>query len=620
MGTNYTPNEQEKRALDRVLKAMEEARPEHDKFVTQLQRNMRAYEGIVEMRRDVADWTSKRTPSYAFQIIETIVANLLDEDMNFTVRPRPRMDQTNDIQRQIERARSIELALRHEYAEDRLDEKLRDYTLQNSIAGYTVAKNYWRYDTKEIVRTQLERRPVLDEVTGLPIGMVEQAVDLSDMVITRDGPCFEPLDLQDFFHPADARSQDDCEWMIHRLWLRKDQVEKMAQVGVWENTEHIEYSFAQEKPEIQDAYKGDISAIGARSKGLCEVLEFWTTERVITIANRSIVLRDEENPFDHSEKPFIVTAGLKRPFRMTGYSDVALVADLQECLWEYMNQRLDNLALINNAVVIIRDDVDDPDQFDFAPGARWRTRDPQQITTWQPNTTIANLSLEAESRIMSDIQNITGGMGLMSGLDNSIDNKTATGISVVTNLAQKRLLARRKAFTAGFKRKAAQDISNMRQFLTEEKMIPQIGRDGAIAFHQIAPEDLDDIRFQVEIEVGSDSFVQQERRAQMNAMLTTLSQIAPVMAQTQGVTVNLQEAVTDYLREFGIQDAEKYFVSPAAPPDQIQGVTPAPAAPGAGQTNPSLAAGQLAPSNELSMSPASFMQQQLAALGGANNS
>jgi hypothetical protein len=48
-----------------------------------------------------------------------------------------------------------------------------------------------------------------------------------------------------------------------------------------------------------------------------------------------------------------------------------LIEQLQEILWELMNQRLDNVELINNAIMLIRTDVDDPDAFEHYPGARW---------------------------------------------------------------------------------------------------------------------------------------------------------------------------------------------------------------------------------------------------------
>ena len=40
-----------------------------------------------------------------------------------------------------------------------------------------------------------------------------------------------------------------------------------------------------------------------RTKDLVEVLEYWTPERVITVANRNVVLRDRPNPFWHGRLP-----------------------------------------------------------------------------------------------------------------------------------------------------------------------------------------------------------------------------------------------------------------------------------------------------------------------------
>jgi hypothetical protein len=63
-------------------------------------------------------------------------------------------------------------------------------------------------------------------------------------------------------------------------------------------------------------------------------------------------------------------------FRIAGVSEVELIRETQEILWTLLNQRLDNLQLINNAIVLLRDDIDDPDSFDFYPGARNLVSDP----------------------------------------------------------------------------------------------------------------------------------------------------------------------------------------------------------------------------------------------------
>jgi hypothetical protein len=91
---------------------------------------------------------------------------------------------------------------------------------------------------------------------------------------------------------------------------------------------------------------------------------------------------------------------------------------------------------------------------------------------------------------------------------------------------------------------------------------------------------------------------------------------------------------------YDIEDKESYFMSPTgcvdacrAERNQVPGSPPGGTPPSAdtlgqgmngggpavGQTNPGLAAGPTAPSNGLSLSPASMMQQSLAKVGGGRS-
>ena len=76
--------------------------------------------------------------------------------------------------------------------------------------------------------------------------------------------------------------------------------------------------------------------------------------------------------------------------------------------------------------------------------------------------------------------------------------------------------------------------------------------------------------------------------------------------------LNMRAFMEDYLEAFDITDKDRYFAeAPQAPP----GLVPQ-AEPGSnGVTNPELAAGILAPSNQTTMSPAGAMQQALTQTG-----
>jgi hypothetical protein len=72
------------------------------------------------------------------------------------------------------------------------------------------------------------------------------------------------------------------------------------------------------------------------------------------------------------------------PFSIQGLSLVEKLAPLQEAYWSLLNQTRDNVKLINNAIVLLARDYDDPDSFEFAPGAVNTVDRPEQVKMWTP--------------------------------------------------------------------------------------------------------------------------------------------------------------------------------------------------------------------------------------------
>ncbi len=92
---------------------------------------------------------------------------------------------------------------------------------------------------------------------------------------------------------------------------------------------------------------------------------------------------------------------------------------------------------------------------------------------------------EAIGRLMGDMQNVTGGMPFMAGADSTqMDQKTATGVSIVTTLAQRRLQSKKQNFTWALGRIVEQQMSLMQQFLRRETLLPRVGPDGTAIFEQ----------------------------------------------------------------------------------------------------------------------------------------
>src|SRR4029077_621888 len=353
-----------------------------------------------------------------------------------------------------------------------------------------------------------------------------------------------------------------------------------------------------------------------RTKDMIEVVDCWCDfgRRVVTIANRTLLLASKDNPFwfEHLEHmyPFVVASSMPDLFRIPGISEVELMAELQEQLWKLMNQRLDSLRLLATAIMLITADVEDPDAFEWGPGERWLVPRPvtETVKPWSPDPNVPRMTIEAEQLLRGDLQNVTGGMPFLSGTSSqSVDQQTATGVSIITSLAQKRLAAKKQTLLWAKGRIGEQWCALNQQFVQADRIVPVIGTDGAREFQRIRPEMLQG-SYAFEVEQVDESLMRQERRAEAQAEMQGALQIRPVAAQLAQAgampMINLKAYVDDFLEAFDIVDKERYYTSakpPAPAPAQPQpGGPPAPPGQnGQGVTSP-LATAPSAPSNDAS--------------------
>ena len=615
-------------AVSLVVKAVTDCENRyHNVFVEKVERRYLAYRGLTEAGEstpstDEDDWHSNVTTPYVLQTCEGMLATMLEPSPRFDVQPRPKPDEPLDevIQR-IQSVEAISDTVRYAFERDHFAEKQRDFMQQDMIAGISVIKDFW--DTRHADVTQLiPDEIVIEGADGTPIDtMVSHKEDVVKNALICDDARTEVVDVRDFFWPAQAPTVEKAEFLIHRTWESKAALKRMADEGVYSNVDQI-------KQQRSGATNADITQREMklrnidRTQNLVEVLEYWTTERVITVANRTILLRDEPNPFWNGRLPFIVSSSMPDAFQIPGLSVVEALAQLQNMLWTLQNQRLDVVRMLANLIVLIRPDVDDPESFIWAPNQQWFVEDPGQVDTLKIDPTVAGITLQAEELLKGDLQNILGGLPMASGADSStIDQQTATGVSIITTIAQRMIQARKQHYLWAYARLGKDFLLLYQQFMRDDRVIKIVGTNGSQAYKMITPLEIQG-DYDLTIDATSDSLMRQERRAEAQSLLQIAVQSQPIMAQS-GAPLNLKAFMDKTLDAYDILDKERYYM-----PQQVAAATAGPSQPGAppgpppptnGVTNVPAAAGPLAPSNANSMSPEAAMQRMMAQRGGAAN-
>jgi hypothetical protein len=638
--------------FDRAVRYLGECQTFHTGLMEKVKTRYDAYKGIVATVSDAAQWTSKLYPPYIMHIVETSLASLVDDKLRYRIRPRATLETMFDPgagERARMGAEAHQVLFDWQVKRSKLQSQLRPFMLQNAIAGITVAKTLWT--TKEERRRQLvpHEEPLLDEhdqpIYG-PDGRVLKHVSLKEevkVVTTYDGPITETRDIHDFMWHESATTIENARYLIDRVYMSPE--------DLWRGFEGESPTFGPDRGGWSEKACREIlgtsedftddhgdrwgSASRKTTKDLLEVCEVWdqVKKTVTTIVNRSVLVSHRDKfPFFFEAPPFVACTTQSDLFKVVGISQVEKVMALQEMIWDVSNQRLDNLRLINNAIFFFRPDLEDPDAYQFEPGAQWPMEDPTQVGQWQPNPIPAEISLGAEALMKGDMQNLAGGFPFSSGSDSQfVDQKTATGASIVTQLAQRSIDMAKKASYEAWEKVGQQRMIMNQQFIREPEVAPVLGVDDEEELKIIMPELLQG-DFNFEIEPIADALAKQDEQAAGQALfqlgLSAVPVFAGLSAQGMARMINVDALWEDVLKSFGKEDAERYFKSQApaimpAGPGGAEGQAPAGAPLNEqpqGVTAQQSIDPAVSPSSNLSLSPIGHLQRaQALGGGGARN-
>ena len=624
-------------AVQLVVKAVQDCeRRYHDAFIEKVEARYDAYRGLADpapsssanTNDEDEDWHSNVTAPYVLQTCEGMLATMLEPSPRFNVQPRPKPEEPlEEIVARLHSVDAIADTLRYALDRDSFATKQRDFMQQDLIAGITVLKTYWHSERRNVTRIVPDQLDIYDGYGNVVDSMMSHREEQdSDVLIADDAAC-EVRDVRDFFWPSQAPNVENAEYLIDRTWTSISALKRMEKQGLYQNVDKL--NSPGSRAIYSDLSKRERRLRNVdRTQDLVEVLEYWTPERVITVGNRSVLLRDDPNPFWNGRMPFVVCSSLPDAFQIPGISVVEALAQLQEMLWTLQNQRLDVVRLLANLITVIRSDVDDPEAFEWAPNAQWFVEDPSQVETLKIDPTVASITLQAEALLKGDLQNIMGGLPMNSGTDsNTVDQSTATGVSIITTIAQRIIQARKQHYLWAYAQLGKDFLMLYQQFLSYDRVIPILGQAGADAYHEITPVSIQG-DYDVMIDVTSDSLMRQERRSEANSLLQIASQVAQIFAMS-GAPLNLKAFMEKALDAYDIPDKERFFLPPqvgaataglppgSAPP---QGSPDAGAAGPGGITNPELAAGPTSPNAGISsLSPETAMATMMRQRGGISN-
>lgn len=636
-------------ALDRAVGYYESMQEHHTEFTRGVKARSDAYLALKDVRKDASygGWRNAHFTPYVQHIVDTTLASLVEDKLRFKIRARPTLEDLYDETYQEKAARgerAHQILMDWQIRQNKFTRIQRPFLLQNAIARLTVAKTYWTEKTERRRRMEVVDEPLLndegdtivDPVTLEPL--TQPTMKMSTKAVTvYDGWTTDVVDVHDFFWPKNALDMKQANFVAHRVWLTKEELEEQfgdggmygPDQGGWSKTKVMKLLGDGLGGVNEDPHRWSERGEPKYSWEKLEVVEVWDRRRkeVTTFCNRRTLLAHKKFPYFHEDTPFTVCTTQPGLFSFEGISQVEKVMALQELLWKIQNQSVDNLELINNAIVIFNPALENAGALPFFPGATWPVEDPDLVTMWTPNPMPAEISLNREATIKGDMQNVSATFPFSSGAESqTVDQKTATGASIVSNLAQRSIdMAKQPVYYAW------EDIGQMAvvlngQFIREPTLVDVLAADGQVVHEEILPEilagDYDYIQ-----EPIPDAISKQQEQAKAAQMIQIFQGLAPVLlplAQAGAARmINFEAIIEYYLKANDIDNVEQFFVAEApaaqlgapgqggggqAPPgggEQPMGIT------GEGSISP-----DVSPSAMVSQSPVTAMQRLQALQGG----
>lgn len=489
-------------------------------------RSYNNWRGVLETNK--FPWRSKLFVPWSFTVVETIIPKVFARNPRWrAIARQPDFPQDGP--------RTVQDLLNYQWIRMGMRLKMYDYIKDSLMYSKGYAKVGWNFQTK----TKTIMEPVVGKDDKITFKEVKKSA------VEHDDPCVDIIDPMDIYVDPDATSLDDAAYIIHRKTLSLDKVKENPN---YQNVDKIQgSSYADQYMDKLSRYRG-ITPPKDKHNDLVEILEYWgADDRLITVANRSVVLRDSPNPYNHKKIPFVELDDYRDPHRYYGQSELSVIDPLQREINSIRNQRrdYDNLAL-NPVIRMVPGTLRNPNSAVMAPGNVWMVSDLQSMDIFAlPQLQGSAVQIEQQTTI--DIQRAVAidelGIGL---LPENPQRRSATEVVTAQNMAGKRFATKIALLEEAVKKIGQMVYALNQQFLDQERMIQILGENGAAEWVSLSPEDVR-ADYYIEVEAGSmlpkDEIAQRQEAVELLQYITPI--IAPIVASHPAVIAPIVRMVLD---------------------------------------------------------------------------
>jgi hypothetical protein len=327
-----------------------------------------------------------------------------------------------------------------------------------------------------------------------------------------DHPCKIVVPVRDFFIDSASSNGEDARFMGRRYLITKAQLEEYEIVDFdkpefdpmtgeqtypmkkkYQNLDKITVS-GGEKGDNTDKQEKDIwygSTFSEPKDDQIEVIEHWTPDRVVSVANRSVIIEDAENYFKAKARangskypkgimPFAWSRDITDESLFYAKGEIDVIADQVELLNDQTNQRNDAIIYsLNQMYTLDPRYADIINTIENLPGAVY----PVEKDALSPilRGSIPPDSFNESQNVKNEIREATGSNEVLNGTGSQAgSDPTATEINAQMMGAGNRInLKVTQLENEFFHREARIVLEMVKLYVTEPTMVRILGKDGA---------------------------------------------------------------------------------------------------------------------------------------------
>lgn len=355
-----------------------------------------------------------------------------------------------------------------------------------------------------------------------------------------DHPCLINVPIRDFFIDPTAISIETARYCGRRYLTTKDELESFEIIDFdqepdedgnypmkkkYKNLDKIKQGSQGENTDKQEKDMWYGSTLTSPETDQIEVIEYWTLDKTISIANRSTVIEDSDNYYkakavSNGEEyakgilPFADARDYVDESLFYAKGEIDIIGDQQELLNDITNQNIDSITYTLNQMYTL-----DPkyahliSEIENLPGAVY----PVEANSLQPipQRQIPPDAFLERQNIKNEIRETTASNEVVKGVASQGPGQTtATEINAQIAGAGQRFSLKVTQIENGYFYKVAKLVFRMVQlYVTEPMMVRILGKDGA-RWEEFDPSEFDG---EYEPKVQLDATIQNDKQVEASS-------------------------------------------------------------------------------------------------------